>query len=112
MTLAFFVGLPYTLVFKHGKDDIPLNERFTTMVRVASSDSVASFNLPERSLEKQKARQIKADFAAAYDKTTTARTANSFVADMKTNTIPNMAIGRSENLPVWSRRNVFTQHEK
>lgn len=95
------------MLFKHGTRDLGTNERFLSTTRNSSSENLtATFARPDGALKLEKDKQTQQDLLAARDKTTEARFANGHVPSVKPNTIPNVAIGRSENLPVWGRRKV------
>jgi hypothetical protein len=101
-------GLPYVTIFKHGKSDMPPNERFTTMLQTSSSTNLLeTFARPEGALKKEKDKITQQDILAARDKTTESRFANGHILTVKPNSIPQVAIGRSENLPVWGRKHLL-----
>jgi hypothetical protein len=102
------VCLPYVMIFKHGMSDIPVNERFTTMARTSSTEDLkTTYARPEGALKNEKDESTQRDILAARDKTTELRYANGHVPPVKPNSIPHVAIGRSENLPVWGRRHML-----
>lgn len=102
-------GTPYSLLFNHGISEVPSQERFQTMgkLTLGSSDSIKDFALPERSLEKQKSRRNQKDLDASFKKTTEARSANAFKAEISP--IMNASsTNLSSNLPVWKRQSLLT----
>jgi hypothetical protein len=103
-----YIGLPYVMIFKHGMSDIPVNERFTTMSRTSSTEDLkTTYARPEGALKNEKDKSTQRDILAARDKTTELRYANGHVPPVKPNSIPHVAIGRSENLTVWGRRHML-----
>lgn len=108
-SLFFVKGLPYGLIFDHGKSAIPTDDRFLTTYKSSSrTDLLASYALPEKALEREKIRKFRRDISLANDKTTETRVAQQHISFNSTSTIPLAAVGRSEDLPFWGRpKSVF-----
>jgi hypothetical protein len=103
-------GLPYTLMFKHGKSDIPIEDRFMELNKKDTLDlskRVSRYATPERTFEKAKQRMMAQDVALARDKTTEQRAATAQLNSRGWNSVPLAAVGRSDDLPVWNRRKLL-----
>lgn len=101
------VGLPYALLFQHGKrgEDLAHNDVYTSQLRLASSQiclnmdcSKGDFPPVEDSFTKKKAKAVKKERDLSYKTCTEARSMNGYVDKYRSET-PNSAIGRSDVLP-------------
>jgi|Transcript_26863 hypothetical protein len=101
------VGLPYALLFEHGKrgEDLAHNDIYTSQLRLASSKiclnmdcSNGNFPPVEDAHTKAKAKAVKKERDLSYKITTEARAMNGYVDKYRSET-PNSAIGRSDVLP-------------
>ena len=94
-------GMPYSLLF--GGDEVGVNGyKSTAKLSELGNTNNLQFAIPERQLERQKARKMMKERDSAFRKTTEVRALNSHQSEG--NGVPAVSIGETEDLPCFNRR--------
>mmetsp|Transcript_6457 Transcript_6457/g.5783 ORF Transcript_6457/g.5783 Transcript_6457/m.5783 type:complete len:193 (-) Transcript_6457:169-747(-) len=102
-------GIPYKLIFNHGKEELAPNVRFTTTFVESyghgkTSEFTKTYALPDGSKQNDKYLQIKRDHNLSNIQTTSSRAATAH-ADMSRDIVLSRKI--STDLPNWKRRSTL-----
>jgi len=99
-------GTPYMLLFQHGNEEQPKQERFESTARRTLSKFETFGPLPENHLNTERLKKIKREMKLANVMTTETRSTQAY-RDAGS-AVPQRSLGHSDPLPVWRRQGLLT----